>query len=160
MEIKINRKHFLLLLGALLFIGVSIIYHANLPEIITGHVVSEEMNFFQINISEKIENMDLKIVELNENLINLKENISNTDTNLLNIKNHVVGGGYERFDKSVYINEDGISIHRRSGGFCEFWGDANCSQDRLIICPTNYTKFQTGYSKYLEGNKKWFLCVN
>ena len=160
MEIKINKKHFLLLLGALLFIGASIIYHANLTGTITSHAIYEELNTSQTNISEEIKNLKLKIIKLNENVITLEEDILNIDSNLFNIKNYVVGGGYEGYERGIHIVEGDSFIHKSSEEYCKVWGDANCSEDKLIICPTNYTKFLAGYREYPERNKKWFLCVN
>jgi hypothetical protein len=160
MEIKINKKYFLLLLGALLFIGTSIIYHANLTERITSYAIYEEMNLSQTNISEEFEDLNLKIIKLNEDLVTLKEDILSIDSNLSNIKNYVVGGGYEGYERSITYNDGENSITKVGGGsYCKVWGDANCSQNKLI-CPANYTKFQTGHEEYSDGNKKWFLCVN
>ncbi|GBE19673.1 hypothetical protein BMS3Abin17_00398 [archaeon BMS3Abin17] len=53
MKIKINKKAYLLLIGALLFVGVAIIYHANVNKtnILSGKVIN---NISENNIKKSL----------------------------------------------------------------------------------------------------------
>lgn len=149
MKIHKNNFYFFILIIALLFVGSSIVYNAN----ITKNINAINDNEKRINNEENFDSLQ-EINKLNSQIINLSskiEMLSNSNKNSsLKIEQHVVGGGYE------------YATTQSSRKRCDFWGKAKCSNFYKIICPENYTKFSTGEKGKVsdnEDNSEGFLCV-
>lgn len=155
MKIRMNKGYFFVLIITFLFVGASIIYHANITKPLEPIIANET----DAENSQELADLNSKFIELDSKMINL--NSLNKEI-LPPIEQYIIGGGYEYEGGKITEQEGSMSFRTVYQDKCESWGEANCL-DNEIICPENYTKFNSGEQKRNPkssiGVKNWFICV-